>query len=157
MNRVTKHISGRPTRLGMMVLLAAPLALLAACDDDSPTTPPPTTTWTAEFSGTGEYAAVTGATEVAAGVQTSSALVAVVGAEAGDAFAWYIAEGSCAEPGNALGEPGNYGLIEADGEGEGAATAAIGATLDNEETYHVELYLADDAAVTVACSALSRS
>ncbi len=151
-----KRIDLRRSARFLTVLFVAPLAMLTACDD-SPTDPPATTRWTAELTGTGEWADVEGAAQVDSGTQTAAAQVEITGAEAGAEFAWYIAAGSCADPDEALGEPGDYDALEVDDEGEASATAALDAALDEDESYHVALHPADDAEEIVVCSDLATS
>lgn len=155
MSDVKRSAIGRSsTRL--VALLVAPLAVFAACDD-SPTDPPATIDWTADIEGTGEFTEIEGAALVVSTAQAAAAGVAIAGAEAGASFTWYVGTGSCADPGEALGEPGDYGALEADDEGDGSAEAELGVALDNSASYHIAIHPADDPDVVAACSALSRS
>lgn len=148
--------ASRRSSLRLAALLVAPLALFAACDD-SPTDPPAVTNWTADLEGAGEFTEIEGAALVVSTTQSSAAGVEIIGADAGAAFTWYVAAGTCADPGEALGEPGDYDALEANDEGEGAAEAELGVALDNSASYHVAILPSDDADVVAACSALSRS
>jgi hypothetical protein len=125
-----------------------------ACDDD-PTEPIDAVEWTAELAGAGEYADVEGLAAVTSTATSFDAAIEIAGAEADAVFAWLIAEGTCAEPGDRVGAADRYPELEVEQDGTAAAEADVTAALDEEGDYIVSVVDESGAEdVTVACSAI---
>lgn len=146
----TNGRAGRPA-----VLLAAALTA-GACDDDDPFDPGPTTEWAADLTGEGNYEDVTGGVVVVASDDALAAGIEIEGAADGDVFAWGVSEGTCAAPGDPIGDAGAYPDLEVDANGAAAAEADQDVGLEAGEDYIVQVTEeSGNEPVVVACSALS--
>jgi hypothetical protein len=147
-----RHPSGRPV-LPRLALIAFAATAVMACDDDP--TEPDTFTFEGELAGAGEFDEVSGLAEVIATTSSFVAGVEIADGPEDAVFAWTLMEGTCADPGDAVGAAASYPELEVDAEGEAAAQANIAASLDEEEDYIVVVMdESGDEPVTVACGAL---
>jgi hypothetical protein len=147
-----RHPSGRPV-LPRLALIAIAATAVMACDDDP--TDPATFTFEGELAGAGEFDEVSGLAEVIAGSSSFVAGVEIADGPADAVFAWTLMEGTCADPGDAVGAAASYPELEVDDEGDAQAQANIAASLDEEESYIVVVMdESGDEPVTVACGAL---
>lgn len=142
---------GRPA-----LLLAAALTVGACDDDDDPIDPGPATEWAADLSGEGDYEDVTGAIIVLASDDALAAEIEIDGAADGDVFAWGVHEGTCATPGERIGDADAYPDLEAGANGAATAEADQDVGLESGQHYIIQVTEeGGDEPVVVACSALS--
>lgn len=142
------------------ILLLTTAAAVIACDSSSE---PKVTehTWQAELAGEGEYEGVTGQIEVVS-KESLTAEIEVEGLEPEGEYAWHIAAGTCASPGDRVGGESDYPTLEADEEGAASATVTIGRRLEPTKSYHTSVFFVeegededdDDEIVVVACGDL---
>lgn len=135
-------------------LLASTLAV-AACDDD-PVQPSADIEWEAELTGVGEYAEVEGLAAMSSSRTSFDVAIEIANATEDDVFAWEVAEGTCAEPGDRLGTAADYPDLEVAADGTAGAEADANAALDEDGDYVVRVI--DDsgeAPVVVACGAFA--
>jgi hypothetical protein len=150
-----RHPSGRPVlpRLALVVFAAT---AFVACDDDP--IEPDTFTWEGELAGVGEFDEVSGIAEVISGTASFVAGVQIADAPADATLTWTLREGTCADPGDAVGAAASYPALEVDDDGDAEEQATIAAGLDEEEDYVVVVTdESGDDPVTVACGALERN
>ncbi len=113
------------------------LALLIALGGcDSTTEPNPQWSWeiTLEAADGGE---LTGSAGVISNPSNLAAAVVIEGAEPEESYAWWIAEGSCDEPGDAVGELSAYPALDTDGDGEAGAEVTLARGLNPDHDFHV--------------------
>lgn len=137
-------------------LLASTIAV-AACDDD-PIEPIDAVEWEAELAGTGEYADVEGVAAMAFTATSFDAGIEIAGATEDDVFAWEVAEGTCAEPGDRLGAAAAYPDLEVAANGTASADADVNAVVDEDGDYIVRVIEdSGEEPVVVACAAFAEA
>jgi len=144
-------------RFAALPLVLAAFTLAACDDDDDSTTPPDPVEWEAELEGAGEFEEVTGVAAVLSTQSKFEATIEIQGAPADATFAWTVAAGSCAQPGNAVGAANAYPDLEVGEDGTAEAEAEVTAALNASGNYIV--HVIDDSGdepVTVACGALAK-
>jgi hypothetical protein len=158
-SNLSEQAPSRGARRVRTSLLAAALALVAAGCDDSTTPPvvdPPqflgnlvAAEGFEELEGSAVVVPVT-----ATGFEVAMALEGAPATD--DGFPWLLREGSCAEPGDALGDWEDFPLIDPDGEGEW--NAEVDVPLDAEaDGYVIDIRRAEDDLDTVmACAFVER-
>lgn len=154
--RGTKKRARRAARKGVVVAVAVIGVVLGACDDD-PTNPDPANAWEATLAGQGTHAEVAGEAAVLSNSVAFAAEIALEDAPADAVFEWAVVEGTCAEPGDVVGEASAYPELEVAANGTAAAEADDDVSLDVDEDYAVVVTDESGAAsVLVACGALER-
>lgn len=146
---------GRNRWVGKLAAVACIAVLAGACDDD-PAGPDPIV-YEGEVEGVGDFSELNGEVAFEATATTVDISVSLADyPDQGDGFPWILREGTCATPGDALGELDDYPLIELDEEGVWGdeVTASID---DDEDSYVFELRRsAEDDETVIACGDLSR-
>jgi hypothetical protein len=134
-------------------LLVATFAFVACNDEDS--TGPQLTNWTADLAGSVEFEEVAGEADVASSASSFSAAIEIAGAPADAVLAWTLMEGTCADPGDAVGSASSYPALEVGDDRTASEDADVVAALDVEGDYIVVVI--DDsgvAPVILGCGAL---
>lgn len=148
------HMSHTRRIASLTVSLLASTFILAGCDDD-PTEPVTPVEWEAAVAGDGEFEDIEGVAAVSAVATSFDAAIEIANAEADAVFAWHVADGTCAEPGDRIGGADRYPDLEVEADGTAAAEADVTAALDEEEDYIVSILDESGAeAVIVACGTL---
>lgn len=122
----------RSTVLALMAVLA-----VAACDDDP--AEPDTTLLEAVLEGIEPYEDVEGDVDIESRSNSFTAEISIAGANEGDEFDWTVARGTCAQPGNAVGQAASYPALQVDEEGTASAEATVNVALDEDEDYIVRV------------------
>ena len=154
MMSLIRHSAAR-RGIGRWSLVVAALALVA-CDDD-PTEPGDVLGWEAELVGTGTFEDVVGVVAVVTNASSFTATIELADAPPEGVFSWTLMEGSCADPGDAVGSASSYPDLEVGDDGDAGEEADVVAALDEEGDYVVMVSdESDDDPVTVACGALQQ-
>ena len=144
-------------------LLALALVGLAACsareDEDDDDIDFQATDWSAQLSSRAGTTVTGSATSRSVGLGggsgSSTASVEIRGAVAGADHPWHVHSGTCATGGPIVGEANDYPMLEVEPDGTADATAAIGAGMSEEGSYHVNVHRsAADMGTIVACGDL---
>ena len=81
----------------------------------------------------------------------------IEGGFAGSRFAWDMREGTCATPGQAIGDPNLYPYLMLGDRGMGSAIADLSIRMEQGRQYIVNLYsTAAESRTQIACAALTR-
>jgi hypothetical protein len=148
------HMSHTRRFASLAISLLSSSFILAGCDDD-PTNPVTPVEWEAAVEGEGEFADIEGIAAVSAVATSFDAAIEIANAEADAVFAWHVADGTCAEPGDRIGGADRYPDLEVEEDGTAAAEADVTAALDEEEDYIVSVLDESGAEpVVVACGTL---
>lgn len=152
----TMTMEGRNRWISKLGAVAFIAVLAGACDDD-PVAPDPAV-YEGEVEGVGDFSALNGEVAFDAAATTLDVSVRLADyPDQGGGFPWILREGTCADPGDALGELDDYPVIELDEEGEWSDV--VTASIDNDEdSYVFELRRsADDGETVIACGDLART
>lgn len=81
--------------------------------------------------------------------------LSLMGAQPRTAHPWHIHQGTCASGGPIVGSAGAYPALLVGSTGQGQASAAVGASLNEAQNYHVNVHASpNDMGTIVACGDL---
>lgn len=144
-------IDSHARRAGRLAVTLLACSLGAAACDDSPTDPGDPVEWAAELTGN----VLDGTASVSSTRVSFEAAIEIENAEQDAVFAWYIAGGTCAQPGQRIGAASIYPDLDVASDGTADAEATVPAGLDEDDEYLVRVI--DESGtnpVVVACGEL---
>lgn len=136
-------------------VLSVIVLAMAGCKD-SPTNPAPSAVWKADLTGTESFSDLQGAVEVPVWPAAIRPKVTLTKAGSEKSYVWRVAGGTCADPDSIVGKAEDYEEIKTDTAGAASVTVIVGATLDDDEEYHVSVHPKEQVSTIAACSDLAR-
>lgn len=138
-----------------VVLLLTGCGVIGGGQDHDPNPAP--AGWTADIQAVGEH----GHRGFAVGTLTPTGRtrlnVTLDGGSAGGVHPWYVHEGRCGEVGSVVGSPQEYPSLKPNRGGDASVTTTIGAALDPEDAYSIQVHQDEDPETLVGCGDLVRS
>lgn len=148
----------RRTSRIVAILSAAAVLALAGCDDDTTSPEPDPAVYEGGIAGVGEFDEITGSATIELDDHSFDVELSLADhPDQGDGFPWILKEGTCAAPGDEVGELADYPLIEPDSEGEWSDLVALELS-DAAEEYALEIRRSgDDETTMIACGDLEKA
>jgi hypothetical protein len=111
--------------------------------------------WSANLTGRGNGAGMTGTVRVAVLSGRSTATIQLTNAPPGALLPWHIHTGTCETGGPILGEASAYPPLNVGSDGRAQGTANVGARLNEANQYHVNVHASPtEMGTIVACGDL---
>lgn len=154
---LSMRTGGRSLQLSRIGALTLIVLLAGACDDDDALGPDPAV-YEGEVAGVDPFDGLSGDITLEVGTEALQIALALADyPDPGDGFPWILREGTCAAPGDEIGELADYPLIEPDDDGEWTDVVEIEAD-DEADSYVIEIRRSEDEEDSViACGELDRS
>lgn len=83
---------------------------------------------------------VNGSSSAQSALAATAARISIDGAASGAQHPWHIHRGTCGSGGSIVGAAGDYPVLTVGTAGTASATATVGAPLDENERYHVNVH-----------------
>lgn len=141
--------SDLPTRVEALVLLAA----MAGCVNLDVASSSPLV-WNTTLAPTSAYPDVSGQAAVVSQASGTSVGIQINGATAGAQHVWALRFGTCATPGQRIGDAADYPALDVSTTGTASAQTLLGLQLDASAAYLIDVRAAASDTARVACGNL---